>query len=899
MSRDICGISRFSVTDDDLEDNFKPFVYRGSKTKEISFPLGGIGSGCIGLAGNGRLIDWEIFNKPNKGSTNGFSHFAIKAEAEEKVLDTRVLNGDLMPPYSGEIGKPSFQSFGFGPTRDYMAGVPHFRKWEFEGEYPIAKLRFNDDKFPGDVQMTAFNPYIPLNDVDSSIPSAFFEIQIRNTAKQMVTYTVCLSVQNPLQKDTTMNTYGKEGRVHFIKMTSKRFKEDDPEFGDLTIATDATDVSYQEYWFRGRWFDNLQIYWRDLSSPGRFRNRRYPETAARIQAYPGVQDHCLLAAHVQVKPEETGRARFVISWNFPNCYNYWKLEGEGCKCKPKIWKNYYATLFKDSTRSAIYSLEKWDRLYEETMEFKDALFSSTLPPFVLDAISANLSILKTPTVLRLEDGSFYGFEGCHPCSGCCEGSCTHVWNYAYVLPFLFPKLERSMRDMDFRYNQRADGRMSFRLQLPLSRGRWEFRACADGQFGGVVKAYRDWKISGDDSWLRSNWEAIKKSIEYAWAETNEDRWDMDRDGVLEGRQHHTLDMELFGPNSWLTGFYLAALKAGAEMAEHFGEADRAKEYSELFEKGKRWVDRNLFNGEYYHQLIDLRDRAILERFIREDPNVEDTYWDSEHGEIKYQIAEGCGIDQVLAQWHANICGLGEIFDKAQTRKALRSIFKYNFKKSMRDFFNPCRIFSLDDEAGAVICEWPQGRYKPAIPVPYAEETMNGFEYASAIHMIQEGLMDEGLQIVKAIRERYDGEKRNPWNEFECGSNYARSMASYALLLALSGFEFDLVKRHIGFNPPRLEDGKFRCFWSVGTGWGTFEVKLNSVMIRVQYGKLEVKTLRFPFLKGREVASVSIGEDVVEFENCDGEITLSRSVLIEKGEELVIQFDQPNAARPLV
>ncbi len=869
----------------------KPFVYRGAKTEEISFPLGGIGSGCIGLAGNGRLIDWEIFNKPNKGSTNGFSHFAIKAEADGKVLDARVLNGDLMPPYTGEIGKPSF---GFGPTRDYMAGVAHFKEAEFEGEYPTANLRFKDDTFQGKVRMLAFNPYIPLNDADSSIPAALFEIEVQNTTEKQITYTICLSVQNPLPKGSTVNTYGEEEKVRFIKLSSNKFKGDEVENGDLTIATDAPHVSYQEYWFRGRWFDNLGIYWRDLTSPGNFKNRHYPESATEIQ------DHCSLAAHVQVKRGEKGSVRFVISWSFPNCCNYWKPEKtDCCECDcttkaTKTWKNYYAALFEDSTKSAIYSLENWGRLYKETMEFKEALFSSTLPSFVLDAVSANLSILKTPTVLRLEDGSFYGWEGCRVSSGCCEGSCTHVWNYAYVLPFLFPKLERSMRDLDFKYNQREDGRMSFRLQLPLGRGLSEFpHACADGQFGGVVKAYRDWKISGDSLWLKSNWEAIKKSIKYAWAETNEDRWDLDKDGVLEGRQHHTLDMELFGPNSWLTGFYLAALKAGAEMAEYFGENDKAKEYRDLFEGGKEWVDKYLFNGEYYHQVIDIRDRSILERFESRDPNVENAYWDDEHREIKYQIADGCGIDQVVAQWHANICGLGEIFDKEQTKKALSSIFKYNFKKSMRDFFNPCRIFSLNDEAGLVICEWPRGKYKPAVPVPYAEETMNGFEYAAACHMIQEGLIDEGLEAVEAVRARYDGEKRNPWNEFECGSNYARSMASYALLLALSGFEFNLVTRHMGFNPPLLENGKFRCFWSLDTGWGIFETKPDSVIILVQYGNLEIKTLKLPFLKDRKLKSVSKGKDAVEFENRDGEITLTKPILIEKGQELVIQLCKEN------
>jgi len=857
------------------------FIYKGIKTREISFPLGGIGTGCIGLAGNGRLIDWEIFNRPNKGSTNGFSHFAVKAEVEGRVVDARVLNGDLMPPYTGEFCRPQYQSFGFGPPREYLAGLPHFREAVFEGRYPIAKVTFRDDGFPGEVEMTAFNPFIPLNDRDSSIPAAFFEIKVRNPTEREITYTVSLSVRNPLPAGSTVNTYGEIGEVRFIKLSSDRLKEDDLRFGDLTIATDAEDVSYQEYWYRGRWFDDLIVYWRDFTSPGKFRNRRYPKPI------PGVQDHCSLAAHVKVKPREEKRVRFIISWSFPNCYNYWNPEREG---EPRTWRNYYATMFRDSVESAVYGLENWDRLYGETVKFAEALFSSTLPPFVLDAVSANLSTLKSPTVLRLEDGSLYGFEGCHPRSGCCEGSCMHVWNYAVALPFLFPELERSMLDLYFKYCQREDGKLSFRLQLPLGRGLWGFpHAAVDGQFGCVIRAYRYWKISGDDSWLRSSWEAVKKTIEYAWAETNEDMWDMDRDGVIEGRQHHTLDMELFGPNSWLTGFYLAALKAGAEIAEYLGDRDKAEEYRRLFEKGRKWVDENLFNGEYYYQLIDLEDKSILERFKPRDPDILATYWSEEHGEIKYQIAEGCEIDQVVAQWHANISGLGEVFDKRKVRKALSSIYRYNFKKSLRGFCNPCRVFSLNDEAGVVVCEWPEGKRRPVIPVPYAEETMNGFEYAVASHMIQEGLVEEGLEIVKAIRARYDGEKRNPWNEFECGSNYARSMASYALLLALSGFEFDLVNGCIGFNPRLTEDGQFRCFWILGSGWGTFETTPDKVAVKVKYGELRVRKIKLPFLKNQRVQAVLINGKPVKFEKHGEEIVLNEEATVEEGKNLIIRL----------
>ncbi len=320
-----------------------------------------------------------------------------------------------------------------------------------------------------------------------------------------------------------------------------------------------------------------------------------------------------------------------------------------------------------------------------------------------------------------------------PTAGCCEGCCTHVWNYAQALPFLFPALERSMREADYHYNLREDGGMPFRLQLPIGAGFWDFRPCADGQFGGVLKTYRDWKICGDTDWLRRLWPAVKSSLEFAWSPHNIDRWDPEKTGVLWGRQHHTLDMELFGPNSWLTGMYLGALKAAAEMADALGEPGAAEQYRAIFAKGKAWVDAHLFNGEYYIQRIDLRDRTVIEAFaddaVIQGGSALNAYWTAEHGEIKYQIGEGSSIDQVLGQWHASLYGLGEILDPAQVAQANAAIYKYNFIPRMGDVYNPCRIYCLNDEGGLVICAWPEGTHQPVIPAPYSQETMNGFEYA--------------------------------------------------------------------------------------------------------------------------------------------------------------------------
>ena len=501
------------------------------------------------------------------------------------------------------------------------------------------------------------------------------------------------------------------------------------------------------------------------------------------------------------------------------------VEDEKSQWEPfNKWKNYYSVLFDDSSASAAYALKNWNRLHRDTLLYHDALFSSTLPKEVLDAVSATVSVLKSPTVLRLEDGSLYGWEGCNVSWGSCEGSCTHVWAYTYALCFLFPRLERSMRNLEWEHTQKPDGGLAFRLLLPLQRRPWDFRPCADGQFATVFKTYREYKICGDKAWLKEKWPSVKKAIAYAWSEENYDRWDPEASGILSGRQHHTLDMELFGPHSWLQSMYLAALKACAEMAALLGEQDAAEQYANMFENGKAWAEEHLFNGEYFYQKVDITDKSILEKYTDGASmlggSVTDDYWSEELGEIKYQIGQGCAIDQVLGQWHANLIGLGEIFDRRKVREALKAIYRHNHLPSMRRHVNPCRVYCMGDESGTVICSFP--RTKPVIPVPYSEETMHGFEYQAAAHMIQEGMIKEGLALVRGVRRRYDGSRRNPWNEIECGSNYARSMAAFSLLPSFSGMKYNAAQGLLSFAPVQKKD-IFRCLWSLDSGFGTVEI----------------------------------------------------------------------------
>lgn len=825
--------------------------YKGKNIREISFPVGGIGTGCIGLAGNGRLIDWEIYNRPAKASENFYTHFAVKAESEGKILDARVLQGDLVASFMGPTIKASYHGYGHGPSCFGLAGMPHFKDSEFEGEFPFASLSFKDEHFPGSVKLTAFNPFIPLNEDDSSIPAAFYEIEFTNFTGKDIYYTAAFSCRNP-NKELCSNRYTREGDISKIFMYSDKYPKDDIGYYDMTIATDCPTLSYQEAWYRAGWKDDFITYWRNFNEDLDFTNRHYDEPNKKSG------DHGTLAAKIKVCSGESKKVRFILSWNVPNNYNYWqpcKKEVDG-KEVDVTWKNYYATLFEDSRASADYALKNWDRLYAETLRFKNELFSQTLPGKIIEAISCTISVLKSPTVWRLEDGSFYGWEGSQEIDGACEGTCTHVYNYAYAMPFLFPRLERSIRDLDYKYNFKKAGKMEFRMALPLGRPDYvPFHACVDGQMGGVFKTYRDWKICGDDEWLKKNWPRVKEALAYAWSPDNEDHWDSDKDGILDGRQHNTLDTELFTASSWLEGYYMLALRAASIMADYLGEHEQADEYRKLYDNGKKYLEENLFNGEYYFQKIDLNDRSLVA-----DYDDADGVWNEEVGEVKYQIGEGSEIDQIGAQWHSDIIGLGEIFDTQRAKSAALFMYNHNFKKSMRENANPWRLYCIDDEAGAIICDYPKNKRKPAVPMSYAEETMHGFEYMLAAQLIKFGMIDKGLEIIAGVRDRYDGEKRNPFNEMECGNNYARNMATFSFIPIFSGFEFDMPHGMIGFNP--IIAGRFKAIWSLDPAWGNVEVDNGTINVNIISGKLKLNELRVPFenIGDITVDSVLISKD---------------------------------------
>ncbi len=526
----------------------------------------------------------------------------------------------------------------------------------------------------------------------------------------------------------------------------------------------------------------------------------------------------------------------IITWHFPNITESSasgsspvQLDNQG-----PTWHPFYATQWKDARAVLLYIRDHYASLRSRTQAFHEAMFSSTLPASVLDAVSANLAILKSPTILRHADGDLWGWEGCFCDRGCCPGSCTHVWNYAQSIPHLFPVLERTLRRREMEESMDDRGHVNFRASPPGLPTAHDFHAAADGQLGGIMKLYREWQICGDRDWLERMYPLARRSMDFCI-----EQWDPRHVGLVEEPHHNTYDIEFWGPEGLCSSFYLGALAAMSALADEAGHPEDAIVYDELAQKGAQAIESRLFNGEYYQQELmgsGLRDDSFIKMLagIANDHSEEACLLKAEGP--KYQIGSGCLSDGVFGAWLTQLCGLDTPQNRLSIRSHLAAVYRYNFKPSLCTHANPQRPgYALGDEAGLLLCTWPRGG-KPTLPFVYSDEVWTGIEYQVASHLIAEGMLEEGLMIVEAARSRYDGRSRNPWNEYECGSYYARAMSSYALLIALSGFRYSAPTRTMTL-APRLERDPFTCFFSTASGWGTFTLRAKRLEIQLAAGEL--------------------------------------------------------------
>jgi len=798
----------------------------------ISLPLGGIGTGTVGLGGRGDLRDWEIVNRPAKGFSPGNAFFTLYAKPSGKEAVTRAIEGPIEYwRYEGHSGSTA-------PNH----GLPRFRKCSFAAAYPFGQVALSDQDVPLDARIEAFNPLVPADADTSGIPVAILRFELTNKTSRPVAASVCASLNNFIGTDGhrgkaegNVNTFRKTSKLRGVFMESEEVDPKAEQFGTIALTTTArAGVTYSTR-RPGGGGRTLLDFWDDFSADGKLTE---PEPGVPCSHLNDDLAMASLAVSVRVPPRGSKTVTFLLTWHFPNRQTWTPVAepeccDEGAACTdPNRVGNYYTTQYADAWDAAEKTAARLKKLEADTLAFVRTFCECDLPAAVKEAALYTLTALRSQTSFRTEDGRFFGFEGCGDTSGSCHGSCTHVWNYEQATAFLFGDLARMMREVEFIHATDETGMMNFRVGLPLERAREAPMAAADGQMGCLMKLYRDWQLSGDDDMLRALWPKARKAIEYCWLPGG---WDADRDGVMEGCQHNTMDVEYYGPNPQMGGWYLGALRATEEMARYLGEEDFAATCRDLFERGSKWMDENLFNGEYYeHQIRPPGDGPVAHRLRWSPPKNPD--------DPDFQLGSGCLIDQVVGQYMAHICGLDYLLDRNNVRKALRSVKKYNFKKNFFNHFNNMRTFALNDESAMIMASFPRGN-RPQRPFPYYNEVMTGFEYTAAVGMLYEGQDASAMECINAVRNRYDGKRRSPFNEAECGHYYARAMASWAAVLALTGFRYSGVDAAVTFAPA---DKPTRVFWSNGTAWGTCAQKPSRAGIQVElnvlHGKLKIKKL---------------------------------------------------------
>ncbi len=575
-----------------------------------------------------------------------------------------------------------------------------------------------------------------------------------------------------------------------------------------------------------------------------------------------------LGRRVRLRPGRSATVTFVVTWHFPAVRRASLAHVTGIEKLQRA----YANRFGSSTGVARYVAQHLERLTADTRLWRQTWYEdATLPHWFLERTFVNTSILATATCHQFDNGRFYGWEGTY----CCAGTCQHVWQYAQAVGRVFPALERSVREF-----------VDYGLAFHPDTGAMDYRAEAhrvvaiDGQSGTILRTYREHLMSADHGFLRRLWPRIRKSVEYLISR------DTDVDGVLEGEQYNTLDAAWYGEIAWLSSLYCAAVRAGAAMAREVGDSAFAERCEGIAERGQRAITERLFNGEYFiHRLDPGHPEAI-------------------------NTNDGCHIDQVLGQSWAMQVGLPRVLPAGPTRQALEALWRYNFTPDVgvyRDNFKALRggrWYAMPGEGGLLMCTWPRGGGEKASGkgdptfVGYFNECMTGFEYQVAAHMVAEGLVEQGLAVTRMVHDRYHATKRNPFNEVECSSHYARAMASYGVFVAACGFAHHGPRGELGFTP-RLAGDDFQCAFIAAEGWGTFTRTRREgqweCRVEVRWGRLRLKklTLGLPADPGGGPVRVRIGRRDVpatwrwEEPELRGEVGLGDGLVLQAGETLTV------------
>ena len=845
-------------------------------------PLGGIGTGYFEIRPDGRFYEWQIFNNDPWGRGRGREElmdqddffFAVRVKTEGENPLVRILRLGV-----NDLGGDLYT----------MPWVKNIEEIEYIGEYPLVSLTFKDSSLPVEVSLTAYSPFIPGDTKNSSLPVAIFSFRIRNPNTTSIEVSLLGALKNPIghgiKGAVKVNQVIRSEEATIIDMRAENVPEYHITYrGSMSLAVIGDPNSITYYGLMRKSINDLRNMWVDLRADGELKSIEGGRTSEVVYG--------VLCKKTTLKPNEEIHITFILTWFFPN-----HRDADG-----NYLGHAYENWFNSSREVYEHVIRNLDYLSSYTKKFHDTMYNTTIDKWIIDSITAQLTTLITNSFYT-KDGIFVMWEGG---PGCCGFNTLDVLYYGTIpIGLMFPELDRAQIELSAKFQLRPGMPQFERYVLAFPENVEEFKKIVkkdpsilsdpekrskvlleivertgkdptgriphffpktisrvdayhmvDLMPKFALLVYRHYLWSGDIEFLKRLWENVKMAIDTVLRTMDEEGRGVPYHYIPSGFEHHDtilyqlgvrrdperihekmLEYLVFrgytnegisfqtydgwgflGYSSYIGFIWLAALRAVKELGRIVGDEEYVKKIEEV-EMKARELEELLWNGEYfdlwYDPLNGLRDRA-------------------------------CMADQLNGQWYANLCQLGYLTSKERIERALRSIFKYN----------------LVEDEGLINAVYPSGErpsYRGNITYPNGtgiewrigsqpDTPWTGTEYAVASLMIQEGLVKEGIEVLRAVYERYS-KYGMFWNHIECGGHYYRAMDVWAVLMALEGFNFSAAGS-IHFNP-KVTPKNFRGAFVAKRSWGTYtQVIKNGTQessVKLEFGSLEIREICIPLL----------------------------------------------------
>ncbi|MGE8378346.1 MAG: GH116 family glycosyl-hydrolase, partial [Sphingobacterium sp.] len=655
-----------------LHQRGEKIAYRKSKNelRYIGMPVGGLHAGTVYIGGDGRLWLWQIFNTAYDGEREGIEPKNVMWNNGQELVRVRPRDGSAyVEPAIADNLRGMEQGFAVSVFFNGKHVVKELREnhWDeivFEPTYPTCRITYSSADFPVDVVLTAYSPFIPLDQDNSSLPLTTLHITLENKTDRTIEVAITGWMENGVHK----------GRKDFNAVKKVSHLAEGSGIKVLGYSCDQVPDAARQAGDSG----TMAFTCIDPQAEVVTRLKKWPVAPHSLKpdnsdSVIGFSDFQVGAFTVKrtIKSKENSQISFAISWHFNNPH-------------PKLQENLkdakagylYGTKFKDAVAVIDYYVANKEKLDVETLVWQQTWNDSTLPHWFMDRTFVNIGTLATANTMRFASGRFWGWEGV----GACAGTCTHVWQYGQSMGRIFPDLERNLREV-------TDLGVGFQPETGaiIFRAEYEKRPAIDGQAGVILRFYRDHQMSTDETFLKRNWPKLKQAIQFVLDQ------DKNGDGMTDTPMENTLDAVWEGEIAWIVGLCLAAVQAAGYMAGEVGDKKFQQICLDYVKKGSENMDKHLFNGEYY-----------IHR-----PN-------AAAGRTKLGSYNTCHIDQVYGQAWCSQVDMPRVNSKEKTLSALKALWKYNFTMDVGPYIKTHlggRPYALAGEGGMVMNTNPKNEDK--------------------------------------------------------------------------------------------------------------------------------------------------------------------------------------------